>query len=428
MRTINENTATKTSRAAVRPEHNRIWILVFIFSFLGLMIDGADLMLLSYSLTSIKAEFGLTSVEAGSLGSITLAGMAIGGIYGGWACDRFGRVKTVSWTIVLFSIGTAVLGLTHSYFQFAVARFVSSLGLGALYVACNTLMAEYVPTKYRTTALGTLQAGWSVGYIVATVLAGAILPVYGWRYLFFVAIVPVIIALLMHKGVPEPESWVRAKAERESGGSKFTTAKRESAFKAIFGNPRVRTLFIFWALTAGFLQFGYYGVNNWLPSYLETEMGMNFKSMTAYMIGSYTAMILGKVLAGVAADWLGRRAVFALGALGTAAFLPIIVLYHSPNTILWMLVVFGFLYGVPYGVNATYMAESFEAKYRGTAVGGAYNIGRAGAALAPVAIGFFASQISIGFGFLVMGGAYFICGVIPALFIRREVSATRLDR
>lgn len=420
MRTINENTATKTSRAAVRPEHNRIWILVFIFSFLGLMIDGADLMLLSYSLTSIKAEFGLTSVEAGSLGSITLAGMAIGGIYGGWACDRFGRVKTVSWTIVLFSIGTAVLGLTHSYFQFAVARFVSSLGLGALYVACNTLMAEYVPTKYRTTALGTLQAGWSVGYIVATVLAGAILPVYGWRYLFFVAIVPVIIALLMHKGVPEPESWVRAKAERENGGSKFTTAKRESAFKAIFGNPRVRTLFIFWALTAGFLQFGYYGVNNWLPSYLETEMGMNFKSMTAYMIGSYTAMILGKVLAGVAADWLGRRAVFALGALGTAAFLPIIVLYHSPDTILWMLVVFGFLYGVPYGVNATYMAESFEAKYRGTAVGGAYNIGRAGAALAPVAIGFFASQISIGFGFLVMGGAYFICGVIPALFIREK--------
>ncbi|SCD25201.1 cis,cis-muconate transport protein MucK [Brucella inopinata] len=420
MRTINENTATKTSHAAVRPEHNRIWILVFIFSFLGLMIDGADLMLLSYSLTSIKAEFGLTSVEAGSLGSITLAGMAIGGIYGGWACDRFGRVKTVSWTIVLFSIGTAVLGLTHSYFQFAVARFVSSLGLGALYVACNTLMAEYVPTKYRTTALGTLQAGWSVGYIVATVLAGAILPVYGWRYLFFVAIVPVIIALLMHKGVPEPESWVRAKAERESGGSKFTTAKRESAFKAIFGNPRVRTLFIFWALTAGFLQFGYYGVNNWLPSYLEIEMGMNFKSMTAYMIGSYTAMILGKVLAGVAADWLGRRAVFALGALGTAAFLPIIVLYHSPDTILWMLVVFGFLYGVPYGVNATYMAESFEAKYRGTAVGGAYNIGRAGAALAPVAIGFFASQISIGFGFLVMGGAYFICGVIPALFIREK--------
>jgi AAHS family cis,cis-muconate transporter-like MFS transporter len=388
------------------------------------MIDGADLMLLSYSLTSIKAEFGLTNVEAGSLGSITLAGMAIGGIYGGWACDRFGRVKTVSWTIVVFSVGTTVLGLTHSYLQFAAARFVASLGLGALYVACNTLMAEYVPTRYRTTVLGTLQAGWSVGYIVATVLAGWLLPVYGWRYLFYVAIVPVILALIMRSYVPEPASWVKAKAERERA-SERRSAKAESGeagkvFKEIFGNPQARTMFLLWSLTAGFLQFGYYGVNNWLPSYLETEMGMRFSSMTAYLVGSYTAMIFGKVLAGVAADWLGRRLVFSFGALGTAVFLSVIVLYHSPNTILWMLVAFGFLYGVPYGVNATYMAESFAAKYRGTGVGGAYNIGRAGAALAPVVIGFFASQSSIGLGFLVMGGAYLVSGVIPALFIREK--------
>ncbi|KAB2695373.1 MFS transporter [Ochrobactrum sp. Kaboul] len=402
--------------------HSKIWILVFAFSFLGLMIDGADLMLLSYSLTSIKTEFGLTSVEAGSLGSITLAGMAIGGIYGGWACDRFGRVRTVSWTIVLFSVGTALLGATHSYLQFAAMRFISSLGLGALYVACNTLMAEYVPTKYRTTVLGTLQAGWSVGYIVATLLAGWLLPIYGWRYLFYVAIIPVVIALIMSKTVPEPESWVKAKAARDQAGATARTAgvKETGAFKAIFSNPQARAMFTLWALTAGFLQFGYYGVNNWLPSYLETEMGMQFKSMTAYMVGSYTAMILGKILAGIAADWLGRRAVFALGALGTAVFLPVIVLFHSPDSILWMLVVFGFLYGIPYGVNATYMTESFEAKYRGTAVGGAYNIGRIGAAIAPIAVGFFASQSSIGLGFLVMGGAYFICGVIPALFIREK--------
>src|SRR5690606_6615544 len=86
---------TSTLPGAAAPKNN-IWIIVFIFCFLGLLIDGADLMLLSYSLTSLKAEFGLTNVEAGALGSFTLAGMAIGGIYGGWCCDRFGRVKTVS--------------------------------------------------------------------------------------------------------------------------------------------------------------------------------------------------------------------------------------------------------------------------------------------------------------------------------------------
>ena len=189
-------------------------------------------------------------------------------------------------------------------------------------------------------------------------------------------------------------------------------------YKLIFSDPQASRMFIFWALTAGFLQFGYYGVNNWMPTYLESELGMNLKSMTGYMVGTYTAMILGKILAGLAADRIGRRTVFAFGALGTAVFLPVIVLFQSQENILWMLVVFGFLYGIPYGVNATYMTESFEAKFRGSAVGGAYNIGRLGAAIAPAAIGFLASHGSIGVGFLVMGAAYFICGVIPALFIR----------
>lgn len=398
------------------------WVLVFIFCFLGLLIDGADLMFLSYSLSSLKAEFGLSNIEAGSLGSFTLAGMAIGGIYGGWACDRFGRVKTVVWSIILFSVGTAVLGMTHNYWQFAITRFVASLGIGALYVACNTLMSEYVPTRYRTTVLGTLQAGWSVGYIVATLLAGWILPIHGWRWLFYIAIIPVILAVVMQRFVPEPQAWINAQAERAKqkidGITKVASKKSDSKYKLIFSDPQARRMFIFWALTAGFLQFGYYGVNNWMPTYLESELGMNLKSMTAYMVGTYTAMILGKILAGLAADRLGRRAVFAFGALGTALFLPVIVLFQSPENILWMLVVFGFLYGIPYGVNATYMTESFEAKLRGSAVGGAYNIGRLGAAIAPAAIGFLASHGSIGLGFLVMGAAYFICGVIPALFIR----------
>ncbi|MCK8663768.1 MFS transporter [Pseudomonas azerbaijanoccidens] len=398
------------------------WVLVFIFCFLGLLIDGADLMLLSYSLNSLKTEFGLTNVEAGSLGSFTLAGMAIGGIYGGWACDRFGRVKTVVWSILLFSVGTAALGLTHSYWQFALIRFLASLGIGALYVACNTLMSEYVPTRYRTTVLGTLQAGWSVGYIVATLLAGWILPIHGWRWLFYIAIIPVILALVMQRFVPEPQAWINAQTERAkqkiAGIRSGSVVKRESMYKQIFSDPQASRMFICWALTAGFLQFGYYGVNNWMPTYLESELGMNLKSMTGYMVGTYTAMILGKILAGMAADRIGRRTVFAFGALGTAVFLPVIVLFQSQDNILWMLVVFGFLYGIPYGVNATYMTESFEAKLRGSAVGGAYNIGRLGAAVAPAAIGFLASHGSIGVGFMVMGAAYFICGVIPALFIR----------
>lgn len=392
------------------------WKIAFFFAFLALLVDGADLMLLSYSLNSIKAEFQLSSVQAGMLGSFTLAGMAIGGIFGGWACDQFGRVRIVVISILLFSVLTCGLGLTQNFIQFSILRFFASLGLGSLYIACNTLMAEYVPTRYRTTVLGTLQAGWTVGYIVATLLAGWIIPDHGWRMLFYVAIVPVLIAVLMHFLVPEPHAWYHSR--NDLNGQNTNT--QESALKRIFADPRNRKMFILWALTAGFLQFGYYGVNNWMPSYLESELGMKFKEMTAYMVGTYSAMILGKVLAGFMADKLGRRFTYAFGAIGTAIFLPLIVFYNSPDNILFLLIAFGFLYGIPYGVNATYMTESFPTHIRGSATGGAYNVGRLGAAIAPATIGFLASGGSIGLGFLVMGAAYLICGVIPALLIKEK--------
>src|SRR5690606_5871034 len=117
----------------------------------------------------------------------------------------------------------------------------------------NTLMAEYVPTEYRTTVLGTLQAGWTVGYIVATLLAGWIIPDYGWRMLFFVAIIPSVMAIFIQKLVPEPESWQRARLQRLYAPTQ-TIQKQEvkkSTAKEIFADPQNRRMFILWIFTAG---------------------------------------------------------------------------------------------------------------------------------------------------------------------------------
>jgi len=409
--------------------HKNTWKIAFVFAFISLVIDGVDIMLLSFSLTSLKAEFGLTSFQAGMLGSSSLAGMALGGITGGWACDKFGRVKTIAWSVVFFSIMTCILGFTQSYEQFMTLRFIGAFGLGSLYMACNTLMAEYVPTKYRTTVLGTLQTGQTVGYIVATLLAGAIIPDHGWRMLFYVTIVPAAFALIFMRFVPEPASWQEAKIEQfkrkelkiEPTTEAITVkASSESVYKRIFGHTQHRKMFLLWMSTAAFLQFGYYGVNNWMPTYLETELNMNFKALTGYMVGAYTAMILGKIIAGYAADKLGRRATFVFGTVATAAFLPVIIFYNTPGNIAYLLITFGFLYGIPYGVNATYMAETFSTDVRGTAIGGAYNMGRLGAAIAPATIGIIAAGGSFTMAFIVMGAAYFIAGVIPGLFIRER--------
>ena len=107
--------------------------------------------------------------------------------------------------------------------------------------------------------------------------------------------------------------------------------------------------------------------------------------------------------------------------MGTAICLPVVVLHRAPGNIVALLTAFGFLYGMPYGVNATYMTESFATGVRATAVGGAYNIGRVGAAIAPPLIGLIATRYSIGVGLMVMSGAYLLTGLIPALFIREKI-------
>jgi AAHS family cis,cis-muconate transporter-like MFS transporter len=394
---------------------DRLWVIVFISCFLGLMVDGMDLMFLSMSLPKLMEDFQLTKVQAGSLGTYTLIGMAVGGFIAGWFADRFGRVRTVVWSILLFSIGTGALAFVQSYWQFAFIRFFSALGLGAEYIVCNTLMAEYVPTRRRTTILGTIQAGWSAGYVLATFLAGLIIPSYGWRFLFLVSLIPVALAVYMRTVIPEPTGW------KEVAQAQNATEKRKVEWGLIIADRQALKIFLLWAATCTFLQFGYYGVNNWLPTYLVNELHFNFTKMTGYLVGTWTAMILGKVVTGWLADIFGRRWLYVAGGLLTAVTLPIIVIYHTPSTIIPMLILFGFFYGMPYAVNATYMTESFDTRIRGTAMGGAYNIGRVGATMAPLVIGIIATHSSIGVGLMVMGGSYLLMGILPALFIPEKM-------
>lgn len=399
--------------AAPRISPDKIWIAVFISSFLGLFVDGFDLQMLSITLPSLKAEWGLTNTQAGLLATWSLGGMAIGGMGGGWLADRFGRVRTAAWMIILFSVGSLLLGFAQSYEQFIAIRFITGLGLGAEYTICTMLMAEYVPTRMRTTVLGTLQASYSLGYLAAALLAGAILPTYGWRWMYYIAVVPVVLAVFLRRYIPEPLSWQnRSKAPR---------TRQNNELLLIWQDKTVRKYFMLWALASTLLQFGYFGVNTWLPSYVASELGIDFKTMTTYIIGTYTAAIVGKIVTGWLADRFGRRVMYAIGGIATAVMLPVLFLFQTPGTIVLLMIVFGFLYGMPYAVSATYMNESFPTHLRGTATGGSYNIGRIGAMTAPLLIGLIADHFTIGLGLAVLGIAYALAALVPFFFIREKM-------
>jgi AAHS family cis,cis-muconate transporter-like MFS transporter len=126
-------------------------------------------------------------------------------------------------------------------------------------------------------------------------------------------------------------------------------------------------------------------------------------------------------MAGWLADRFGRRNVYVTSAFLTAIALPFIYFYHTPANIIMLLTILGFIYGAQYGINSTYMSESFPTHIRGTAVGGAYNVGRFGAAIAPISIGIIAESHSIGLGLAMLGIAYALSGIIPAIFIKEKM-------
>lgn len=408
---------TTTHRVATAPpvseacESQGRWLLVFVLGYLALMADGADVMMYGLTLTRIKDDFGLSNVQAGALGSLTLLGMAVGGILGGWASDRIGRVRVVVWALALFSLGAGLLGLTHSFLEFAIVRFISSLGIGCM-VLVTTLVAEYVPTERRSLILGALQTGISAGYIVVIALSSWILPHYGWRTLYYVSALPVVFALAIKFAVPEPASWRASHAVERTSQRRW----RDSRYHVIFSNRQTRTLFILWTLASVFILSGFYGLNNWLPTYLEKELHIKFSALTGYMIGTYVVAFVGKIFAGWLGDRWSRRGVYVFGCVGAALFLPAIIFWHTRENIAVLMLFFGFLYGVPLGTIGTFMSESFATSIRGTAVGGSYNLGRFCSGAAPIVVGFLATQFSIGLGFLVVGAVFFLSGV-TALFI-----------
>jgi MFS family permease len=371
----------------------------------GWMLDAMDLMLYSLVLAYLIRDFSMDTRTAGFLNSLTLMASAIGGFLFGVIADRFGRTRALMGSILLYSAASAACGLSHSTPQLAVFRFLLGLGMGGEWTAGAALIAETWRAEHRGKALGLMQSSYAIGEAIAALIVLVVLPRFGWRAVFFVGVLPALLALWVYTSVPEPAIWKDHKARRDRGTWKTLLPRRVLQVGALAT-----------AMNA-FSLFGYWGLFTWIPAYLSLPVpqggrGLGFVKTTTFFLVLCAGKWLGYMAFGFLADSFGRRKPYFAYLFIAAALVPLYGMTHSETWLLGLGPVVAF-FGTGYFSGYPAIAsEIFPGAIRATAMGLSYNIGRVFSAIAPFAVGALAVRYGIGPAFSLQAAAFLLAAIL----------------
>ena len=350
---------------------------------LGWMLDSFDVMLYALVLASLMNELSMSPPTAGLLGSVTLLASAAGGLIFGVIADRLGRTRALIGSILMYSVFTAACGFAQNVTQLAVFRIFLGLGMGGEWASGAALVSETWSAEHRGKALGFMQSSWAVGYAAAAIVTAFVMPLWGWRGVFFVGVLPALFTIWVRRKVKEPAIWLERRARQTTGSG--------LGFGYMFSSS-MRRVTIAVTLMNACTMFAWWGFNLWLPGYLalpttQGGIGLSTTTMSAFVVAMQVGMWFGYVTFGYASDWMGRRRAYVTYVLTAAVLILVYVSIREPLALLVLgpFVAF-FATGYFTGFGAV-TAELYPTAIRATAQGFTYNIGRVASAVAPFAVG-----------------------------------------
>ena len=383
---------------------------------LGWMLDSFDVMLYALVLASIIRELGMSTATAGLLGSLTLLASAAGGLLFGVLADRYGRTRALIWSVLIYSVFTALCGVAQSVTQLAVFRVCLGIGMGGEWASGAALVSETWPAKHRGKALGLMQSAWAIGYGLAAIVTALVLPRWGWRTVFFVGIIPALFTLWVRRHVPEPALWQARGAGKAGGASRAGwTEGIRAAWDGLFGGGRARVTLVVIVMNAC-TMYAWWGFNLWIPAYLSLPatrggIGLSPAAMSGLIVAMQVGMWFGYVTFGFIGDAIGRKRAYVTYLLCAAA---LVLLYASTRNVLALLLLGPFVafFGTGYfsGFGAV-TAELYGTGIRATAQGFTYNIGRVASAAAPFAVGSLAQTRGFGAAFATAAVAFVLAAL-----------------
>ncbi len=383
-------------------------------SAIGYAMDGFDLLILGFILRAISAELHLTGPEAGSLFTWTLLGAVTGGILFGILSDYYGRVRVLSWTILLFAVFTGLCALAQGYWDLVFYRTVAGLGLGGEFGIGMALAAEAWPPSQRARVSSYVGLGWQSGVLAAALVTPFLLPIIGWRGMFLVGIVPAVIAFIVRRLIGEPEIFVARHA------------KKQFPLGLLVKDAATTKISIGMFILCSVQNFGYYGVMIWLPSYLNSQFKFPLMQSAIWTAVTILGMAFGIWMFGVAADRFGRRPVFIFWQVGAAVMVVVFSQLTTPYALLVGGAVMGFFINGMLGGLGALMSELYPTAARATAQNVLFNLGRGVGGFGPFVVPIVAAQYSFPTAIALLAVIYMI-ELLATIFLIPERKGAPLE-
>ena len=420
------------------PMTRATWTILLIVG-IGWMFDAMDQGMVSGVIAAIGTDWELSKFELSWLTSSGIFGMILGAALSGAMSDRIGRRAVILYTLLIYSIGSFLCGISTEYWMLLIFRFLTGFGLGGELPAASTLVSELSPLKSRGRNVVILESFWAWGWIIASLVAFLVIPYYGWRMAFFVGAVPALFAAFLRVLVPESPRYLEVNGRRDEAEaivSKLEIAagvepvRDESPvrepekrpwyeeFKMLWKKDNLRTTSVLWVIWFG-INFGYYGFVLWTPSLL-TDQGFDIVKSFGFTVIMCLAQLPGYFSAAYLVERWGRKPTLIVYFFGTAVAAWFFGHAWSDETILASGCLLYFFALGAWGCVYSYTPEVYPTDVRGSGTGWASAFGRIGAFIAPFIVPVLYSAFGTENGFVLVFALLAACfaavAVVIALF------------
>ena len=393
---------------------------------LGWAADAMVVLLVSFGMPSMKAEWSLSNAQTGFLATAIFIGMLAGALFWGRLADKVGRKVCFMLTIAFYSLFGALSALSPSFEWFLVLRILTGFGVGGALPVDYGMYSEYLPPENRGRRLVFLEAFWALGSILAAGIAWAVVPRFGWRWMFAFSALPGFILIAARSGVPESPRFLfargrgaeaRAVLEKVAAANKTTmpegelglpAAKAKARWADLLSPKLRRTTLLLW-LVWFMISIGYYGAFTWLPSFFKAK---GFALPSVYL--NSFIMALAQVPGYFSAAWLverwGRRRTLGVYLVASGVFAWLFALAVTPAGVVGTAVFLSFFALGAWGALYAYTPEAYPTSIRTTGIGAASGMTRIAGALAP-SIGAAVVGASLALPLAIFAAGYAIAGI-----------------